>query len=282
MTMSRLSSLSAIVAGVALLAACTDQAPAPTGLGLSVSHNGLPFTEGLASPAWQEKAAGLVSQAGFNAQTATRAYPLLGVAQYLGVQRAEAADGGTDVADVASGIGIGAGGRNRLELDRGAVAGASVIVLTYLFPNQAQVLEGMVAAQANAGPGGVHPAFARPWLGLELRYTARAFSSAAGYQRWDVVGVGAAASRDLGTPAVRAFASLLYFPMVSVSHQERPRFALGSDVGIALAPSKLPLAVTLSYRIERFSFPEAAARSEQFEALTLSLGLRRRLGGVGQ
>ena len=38
----------------------------------------------------------------------------------------------------------------------------------------------------------------RPWLGLELRYTARAFSTAAGYQRWDLVGVGAVASRDLG------------------------------------------------------------------------------------
>jgi len=115
----------------------------------------------------------------------------------------------------------------------------------------------------------------RPWLGLELRYAARAFSSAAGYQRWDLIGLGAVASRDLGTPAVRAFASLLYFPMVSVSHQERPTFALGSDVGIALAPSKLPLAVMLSYRIERFRFA-ATARSEQFEALTLSVGVRAR------
>jgi len=129
----------------------------------------------------------------------------------------------------------------------------------------------------------------RPWLRLELRYTARAFRSAAGYQRWDLVGVGAAASRDLGTPAVRGFASLLYFPMARVSHQESPRFSLGSDVGIALAPSKLPIAVRLSYRIERFRFPEAAARSEQFEALTLSLGVRARrhagrwtLGGAGQ
>jgi len=129
----------------------------------------------------------------------------------------------------------------------------------------------------------------RPWLGLELRYTARAFSSAAGYQRWDLVGVGAAASRELGTAAVRAFASLVYFPMVSVRHQERPSFALGSDVGIALAPSKVPIAVTLSYRIERFRFAEAAARSDQFEALTLSLGVRARrhagrwtLGGAGQ
>jgi membrane-associated phospholipid phosphatase len=56
---------------------------------------------------------------------------------------------------------MGVGGRNRRELDRGAVAGASVVALTYLFPSQAQALEGMVDAQANVGPGGVHPAFAR-------------------------------------------------------------------------------------------------------------------------
>jgi hypothetical protein len=129
----------------------------------------------------------------------------------------------------------------------------------------------------------------RPWLRFELQYTARAFSSAAGYQRWALVGVGAAASRDLGTPAVHGFASLMYFPVVGVSHQERPSFAFGSDVGIALAPTKLPLAVALSYRIERFSFPAPAARSEQFEALKLALGVRawrhaRRwtLGGAGQ
>src|SRR5437899_5866758 len=158
--MFRVARVSIALAGSLALAACTDRAPAPTGVGLSASHNGLPFTEGLASPAWQEKAAGLVSQAGFNPQTATHAYPLLGVAQYLAVQRAEAAQGGIDVANVASGIGIGAGGRNRLELDRGAVAGASVVVLTYLFPSQAQALEDLVDAQANAGPGGSHPAFA--------------------------------------------------------------------------------------------------------------------------
>ena len=130
---------------------------------------------------------------------------------------------------------------------------------------------------------------ARPWLGLELRYTARAFSSAAGYQRWNLLGVGATTSRELGTAAVRAFAVLQYFPLVSVSQQEEPSFGLGSDVGIAVSPSALPLAVTLSYRIERFTYPAAAARSAQFEALTLSVGLRARrhaggwkVGGAGQ
>lgn len=129
----------------------------------------------------------------------------------------------------------------------------------------------------------------RSWLGFELRYAARAFSSAAGRQRWDMAGVGATASRDLGTPAVRAFASLAYLPVVKVSGQQRPTFALSSDVGIALAPSRFPIAFMVSYRVERFRFPEATARSEQFEAFTLSVGVQARrvagrwtLGGRGE
>jgi membrane-associated phospholipid phosphatase len=76
---------------------------------------------------------------------AGHAYPLLGVAQYLAVQKAEAAISGE--------------GRVRIESDRGAVAGASVVVLSYLFPTKAQMLEDTVTAQANAGPGQPHPAF---------------------------------------------------------------------------------------------------------------------------
>ncbi|HEV8380600.1 MAG TPA: phosphatase PAP2 family protein [Gemmatimonadales bacterium] len=158
---SRSAVLAGVLAALAVLAACSDHAPALTGFALSASRSGVPFTAGLASPAWQARAAALVTQAGFNPQTATHAYPLLGVAQYVAVQRAEAADGGTDAEDLASGIGIGRGGRNRLEMDRGAVAGASAVVLTYLFPSQAQALEDLVTTQANASPGGPHPAFAQ-------------------------------------------------------------------------------------------------------------------------
>ena len=57
---------------------------------------------------WQAKAAALVTEARLNAQTAGHAYPILGVAQYLAVQQAEAA--------------AGDGGRNRLEAERGAVS----------------------------------------------------------------------------------------------------------------------------------------------------------------
>ncbi len=153
--------LAVFATSLAVVAACTDHAAAPTGFDLSAARSGVPFTEGLASPAWQEMAASLVAQANFSPVTAGHAYPLLGVAQYLAVQRAEAADGGTDAEGLASGIGIGRGGRNRLELDRGAVAGASAVVLTYLFPSHAEALENMVTAQSNAGPGGPLSAFAR-------------------------------------------------------------------------------------------------------------------------
>lgn len=112
--------------------------------GLSADRSGVPFAVGLASPVWQARAAVLVSQAGLSPLAAGHAYPLLGVAQYRAVQQAEAS-----------------GGRSELELDRGAVAGASAVVLSYLFPTQAQTLEELVTAQANAGPGGVHPAFTR-------------------------------------------------------------------------------------------------------------------------
>ena len=139
--------LFAIAAGLAVLTGCADHASAPTGVSLAASRSGLPFTAGLASPAWQATEASLVAQANLSPVVAVRAYSLVGVAQYLAVQRAEGRDGG--------------GGREQLESDRGAVAGASAVVLTYLFPSQAQALEAMVNVQANTGPGGVHPAFAR-------------------------------------------------------------------------------------------------------------------------
>src|SRR5213593_4871125 len=112
---------------------------------LSAARSGVPFAEGLSSPGWQQTARNLVVQARLGPLPAAHAYPLLGVAQYLAVQRAEDADP--------------VGGRALLETDRGAVAGASVVVLSHLFPGQAQALEDSVTAQAAAGPGQPHPAF---------------------------------------------------------------------------------------------------------------------------
>jgi hypothetical protein len=153
------SRLAAALSLFALAAACTpDQRLTAPNKGVE-ARNGVPFTEGLASPAWQQTARDLVSQAAFSPINAVHAYPLLGVAQYLAVQEAESAIGADGQTSNSNGNGIGAGGRELLETDRGAVAGASAVVLTYLFPTKAQMLEDMVTAQSNAGPGQPHPAF---------------------------------------------------------------------------------------------------------------------------
>jgi len=78
------------------------------------------------------------------------------------VQKAEAAIGDPPVQNASNGNGIGAGGRPRLEADRGAIAGASAVVLSSLFPSPAQVqaFENMVTAEANiTGPGPHRAAF---------------------------------------------------------------------------------------------------------------------------
>jgi membrane-associated phospholipid phosphatase len=133
---------------LALFNACTSDKSGPTALNapVNVSSNDVHSPQALLSPVWQQTARDYVSTARFSPLAAGHAYPLLGVAQYLAVQRAEDA--------------IDGGGRVRLETDRGAVAGASVTVLSYLFFSRTQELEALVTAQRNAGPGGPHPAFA--------------------------------------------------------------------------------------------------------------------------
>jgi len=79
-------------------------------------------------------------------------YAFVGVAQYLAVQRAEDGRGRDGEAER---------GGSRGDADRGAVAGASVVVLSYLFPLQAQALEDMVTTQRGAGFGGAERAFVR-------------------------------------------------------------------------------------------------------------------------
>ena len=125
-------------------------------------------------------------------------------------------------------------------------------------------------------------------VGLELRYIARAFSSPVGYQRWDILGVGATVAHDLGSPAVHAVATLAYLPIVELRGVGRTSFALSSDVGLTVAPPRLPVAFLVSYRVERFSFNKLSRR-EQFETLTLSVGPRLRgvegrwtFGGAGR
>jgi len=153
--------ISATFITFALVVACATDRPDATGLKAGVdASRGLPFVEGLASPFWQQVARDDVSVAAFSPQTAGRDYPILGVAQYLAVQEAEAAIGGPPVQGSSNGNGLGAGGRPRLETDRGAVAGASVVTLSYLFSTKSTSFEQTVAALENATtPGPQRAAF---------------------------------------------------------------------------------------------------------------------------
>src|SRR5947209_10934176 len=131
---------------------------------LMADASGVPFTEGLASPAWQELARNFIMRSTLsgNSAKATRVYAYLSVAQYDAVVRAEDAIGGNESeTDPTLGDGLGRGGRSQLETDRGAVAGASAAVLTYFDPADAQLFEDKVQEQANAGPGQPHPDFVR-------------------------------------------------------------------------------------------------------------------------
>ncbi len=127
-----------VVAAVAPILACQPDADPASLTAPVVASRSAPATEELASPGWQAIEANLVAQANLAAVVSTRAYSLLGVAQYLAVQRAE---------------GSKRDGRSRDGSDAGAVAGASATVLSYLFPSQAQALEDTVKAQRGAGPG---------------------------------------------------------------------------------------------------------------------------------
>ena len=110
-------------------------------------------TEALASPRWQRTAAALVALNKVAPCAAARQLAFVGVAQYWAVQRADHGDDGRRADD--------RGGRSRSTSDRGAVAGASVVVLSYLFPLQGQALEDSVTAQRSAGSESAQRAFAR-------------------------------------------------------------------------------------------------------------------------
>ena len=112
------------------------------------------------------------------------------------------------------------------------------------------------------------------WLGLEATYTVRAFNSAAGYQRWEMLGGGFFLSGALGNPAVRAYARGSYLPSISVTGLPSPN-GLAAEVGIEATLRRAPLALGLLYRFERYDFPGGAAtRLEEFERIAVQVGYR--------
>jgi membrane-associated phospholipid phosphatase len=155
-TLSRSKLLAAGVLAATILACQPDANPAGLNGPLSAFRRDVGSTDRLASPGWQGTAATLVAQANLPATVATRAYSLVGVAQYLAVRQAEGAQGDRDGHEE-----TGRREQSGPESDRGAVAGASVVALTYLFPTQEQALEHMVTALRSVGSERSQRAFAR-------------------------------------------------------------------------------------------------------------------------
>src|SRR2546426_4748425 len=112
-----MSSTVVLLLGVVGLDGCNDRptGPAATAQRLSAARAaGLPFTEGLASPEWQEIAHNFVMQSTVsrNSAAATRVYAYLSVAQYDAVVRAEDDVGGNESEpERTPGSGLGSGGR---------------------------------------------------------------------------------------------------------------------------------------------------------------------------
>jgi membrane-associated phospholipid phosphatase len=148
-TMSRTRRLRRIVTGLAaalpaLLLACADQPTAPATTDPSSTAVALDRGRGerssgeLAAVTWEMKARDLVAAHNIAPGGAVRMFALLGVAQH---GAATAVDPGR--------------GRAQQEAVRGAIGGASVQVLSFLFPDAATGLEAQLAAEGN----GTQPEF---------------------------------------------------------------------------------------------------------------------------
>ena len=142
-----------------IVASCSDptmSSPALTASRDASSQASVP-TEPLTLE-WQARARALVSAGLLNPLAAERVYAAVSVAQYRAVNAvAEQVDTDGQLSE----NGLGEGGRSMIEAQRGAVAGASARVLSFLFPGASESIAAQVDANANAGRGGVHPHFER-------------------------------------------------------------------------------------------------------------------------
>jgi len=154
------------LAGLAMVAvvamACSDPSTAPSALS-SEALDGLAarkVSDVAAAPSsigWQAQSRALVAANNMSPLAATRVFAALSIAQYQAVLATPDSDQDDDL----PANGVGAGGRSALEARRGAVAGASARVLSFLFPAAAVALNQRAVEEGEVGPGNVHPDFTR-------------------------------------------------------------------------------------------------------------------------
>ena len=106
----------------------------------------------------------------------------------------------------------------------------------------------------------------QPGLGVEATYTARAFSSGVGYQRWNTFGVGGRVALELGDPSLHAYGRVAYLPVVEIRGQDRARLGLAAEIGATLAVPRSRLLLEMHYRLERYDFTNRLA---EFDLIAL-------------
>jgi len=148
------------VASAIIVVGCSDRPTAPNETPLprapalrtavDIAHSNVVS----ASTNWQMTAGSLVASRRSTPIAAARAYGLLGIAQY-GAAVAASPSGDVDDNEAAN-----ASPRAHYYEMRGAVAGASAWVLSYLFPLDVAQIESQVATESAAGSPGIQQQFA--------------------------------------------------------------------------------------------------------------------------
>jgi len=123
-----------------------------------------------------------------------------------------------------------------------------------------------------------------PWVALEVGFAVRAFSSDAGFQRWQIPSGGFKLAVPLGDPTFTAYVRAHYLapmfqkiPAGQLSGDAKWDLGLIAETGLQITPRKTPLLVGASYRLERYDFPGGVAgRLEQFDVLSVYGGVRLR------
>jgi hypothetical protein len=111
-------------------------------------------------------------------------------------------------------------------------------------------------------------------VGVEGSYGIRRFDSPVGFQEWKIIGVGLRAASPLGHRSITGFGGASYLPSVSVSGRQKAQRGLAFEAGVRFEPSRVPFTLGVTYRFERFDFPDGEAVSvEQFDRLTIEAGL---------
>jgi membrane-associated phospholipid phosphatase len=155
----RPAALMPLAVSVAALLACSERPTAPPSASspaLSASADrggGDRFSGAPATLAWQKTARDLVASHSTSPLAAVRLYALHSVAQYAGV--VAVSRGRTDDDDDRG------GGRASYEARRGAIAGASAQVLSFIFSDAANALEAQLAADGKGTSGQTHAQFTR-------------------------------------------------------------------------------------------------------------------------